>query len=217
MRKGLGKGLGQGYRNLVISDAVVHRLSRMGIKTKPVKFTTRYERGDGSKAKIDVKITKIGRAKKGTLRYKDMDSRNDQYWLEFEGKGWGSHTTEKSPKVALEKVDEFIEETKGISDMEVERLRGKIVDDYYYQMGQFQDELNRLASDPKNCGGTSILGQGLELRKHGTTVWRMPYSCYQSDMADSTVQPLMDKIQRFIDSKPELGGIKVYHNEGRMD
>jgi hypothetical protein len=32
-RKGLGKGLGQGYKNLLPSDSFIHRLNRLGIKS----------------------------------------------------------------------------------------------------------------------------------------------------------------------------------------
>jgi hypothetical protein len=216
-RKGLGKGLGQGYRNLVLSDPLVHRLSRLGVKTKPVTFTQRYKRGDGSTSKLKITIERLKPDVVKEIAKRDPKRKGEKYVLDFEGYGFGTHVTVKSPKEALTEVDEFIEDTKGISDKEVARLRGHIVDSHYWQMGQFQRELDKLASDPKNCGGTCIIGQGIEISKNGTTVWRLPYNCFQSDMADSTVKPLMDKIQKFFDKDPQLVGMKVYHNEGVMD
>jgi len=172
-----------------------------------------YKRGDGSTAKLDLKLENIGKPTK-EQKHRDPDK---EYWLEIEGKGHGSSTTHKSPKEALAYVDDFIDKTKGISDDEEVDINNYLCDNYQGDLMDFQAELEKLASNPKNAGGTCILGQGIEIKKHGTTVFRLPYSCFQSDMADSTVQPLMDKMEKKFKKDKKLKDIYVYHNEGRMD
>jgi len=85
MRKGMGLGLGSGYKNLVTRDPFVHSMSSRGIKQASplVILPDRYSNKNKKFAKKEQEIEKMNRVNKGEWSFDLTDFKDKESWKDF--------------------------------------------------------------------------------------------------------------------------------------